>query len=83
MCQGQPCYVASTTAPPVIRTTTPTREMDLIAACRTGWSDWFNTHQPKDGADPNDIEPIPDRLNPVTFLLVSEYFQEAMDVSNL
>ena len=29
------------------------------------------------GADPNDIEPIPDRLNPVNFLLDLEfYFQD-------
>ena len=46
--------------------------------------DWFNTHQPKSrkepSADSNDIKPIPDRLNPVTFLLDSDY-QETMDVS--
>jgi hypothetical protein len=71
VCQGQPCYVPSTTATPVmIRTTavpvsnTTIPEMG-ISTCRTGWSQWINTHHPKEGGDRNDIEPIPDRLNPV------------------
>ena len=30
-----------------------------------GWSEWFNTHQPKAGLNSFDREPIPSQLNPV------------------
>jgi hypothetical protein len=51
-----------TTAVPVSNTTIP--EMG-ISTCRTGWSEWINTHHPKEGGNRNDVEPIPNRLNPV------------------
>ena len=76
VCQGQPCYIPSTTVTPVtIRTTTAVPVLNTtipemgISTCRTGWSQWINTHHPKEGGNRNDIEPIPDRLNPVQFLM--------------
>lgn len=67
VCQGQPCYVASTTPVPVTRptlSTTTAREMSA-STCRTSWSDWINSQHPKEGGDVNDFEPIPDQLHPV------------------
>ena len=68
VCQGQPCYTSA--SPTTTVRTTPAREV-ATASCRTGWSDWINTHTPKAGADPRDYEPIPRQLNPVSFLMIA------------
>lgn len=49
-----------------------------ISACRTGWSEWINTHHPKDGGSRNDVEPIPDRLNPVRVLMSFQQIRMAL-----
>lgn len=76
VCQGQPCYAGTTTTTtttpmPVIRTTTA--GMSSTSACRTGWSDWINTNHPKEGGDAKDVEPIPNRVQPVVDLIITYY----------
>ena len=54
VCQGQPCLVITPATTPLPPTTT-----GRLSTCRTGWSDWFNSHQPQSDADLFDVEPLP------------------------
>ncbi len=87
ICQGKPCTpklnttttISTTTSIPV---TKPSGELKILtttpapfpgtASCRTGWSNWMNTHQPGKG-NPNDYEFILDYVNPVLITFIVYY----------
>ena len=64
ICQGQPCVTATLTTPtvPIIPATPAVATKpgpSPLLRCRTGWSQWFNSHHPQKGADAFDVQPIP------------------------
>ncbi len=86
--------MTTTTPPtPTTPTTTPAPPSEpatvvVTTGCRSGWSRWFNSHQPQPGGASMDVEPLPtDMVRRLLFLFVfsclSASGQRCLDVSSV